>query len=260
MTALQAIIFDVDGTLAETEEIHRAAFNRAFKEAGLSWHWNSALYGELLKVAGGKERLGHFISSVIEQIDRDKTELDGMIGPLHRRKTEIYTAMIESGDVALRPGVAELINAALADGLRLAIATTTSHANVDALLRSTMGEAGLSAFEVIAAGDSVPRKKPAPDIFLATLDGLQLPAEACVAIEDSANGLVSAKAAGLVTIVTPSLYCQDDDVRDAATIVPTLVELVDGQRQETVLQALRRVHHGAVISGSESSRREAFVR
>ncbi len=199
MTAtLAALIFDVDGTLAETEELHRECFNQAFAAAGLAWNWDRELYARLLEVTGGKERMRHYIEA-----HGGTPALDAeAIAALHRDKTARYTATL-AHTVALRPGVAELLREAHGEGLKLAIATTTSRPNIDALLAAA---SPLPAFDVIAAGDEVPRKKPAPDIYLAALQRLELPAENCLAIEDTLNGLKSAQAAGLACLMTRSFY------------------------------------------------------
>lgn len=213
-----ALIFDVDGTLAETEELHREAFNASFRAAGLPWVWDRALYADLLHVTGGKERIRSFM-------DRDGAtpELDaGSIARLHADKTARYTAAVASGGMALRPGVERLLLEARAAGTRLAIATTTSPANVDALLRATLGPGGPALFEVIAAGDAVPAKKPAPDIYRLALDGLGLPPEACIAFEDTLNGLRSARGAGIPTVMTVSLYGGSAGFDDALAVVDHL--------------------------------------
>ena len=218
---IRAIIFDVDGTLSETEETHRKAFNRAFKHAGLSWHWNQDLYRELLGVTGGKERIRHFIeNSGAEVVSQDK--LDEFIRTLHAEKTTAYTQMVTSGEVELRPGIRKLIADAKELGYRLAIATTTTPANIDALLATTFGSDGHDIFEVVCAGDSVPNKKPAPDVYLLALEKLGLPAERCVAIEDSRNGLLSSHAAGIATIVTPGIYTRDQDFSEAVLVIDNL--------------------------------------
>jgi HAD superfamily hydrolase (TIGR01509 family) len=220
----RAIIFDVDGTLAETEEAHREAFNRAFAEAGLSWSWNQELYRKLLAVTGGKERIRHYI----EDFGGDGApagKLDEYIKALHATKTSAYTDIVRGGGLELRPGVRELIATAQTRGYRLAIATTTTPANIDALLTATLGDSGHDLFEVICAGDSVPHKKPAPDVYLRTLEELDLPAASCVAIEDSRNGLLSARAAGIETIVTPSIYTRDERFDEAALILEDLASL-----------------------------------
>ena len=221
MTRFAAVIFDVDGTLSETEETHRKAFNRAFELAGLSWHWDQTLYGELLSVTGGKERIRHFIESY-EADGAPDDELDDFIRTLHAEKTKAYTELVTGGQVELRPGIRKLIADAKRLGYRLAIATTTTPANIDALLTATFGDEGHDLFEVICAGDSVPNKKPAPDVYLLALEKLGLPAGQCLAIEDSRNGLLSAHAAGIPTIVTPGIYTHDQDFTEAVLVVDDL--------------------------------------
>ncbi len=256
---LEAIIFDVDGTLAETEETHRAAFNQAFEEFGLPWLWTRDLYGELLRVTGGKERLAHFIVTCSSAPTAGGNAAT-MIPDLHRRKTEIYSELISSGRVELRPGVSELIEAARTDGIRLAIATTTSRANVEALLRATLGSEAIALFASIAAGDDVPRKKPAPDIFQLAMSELQLPPRACIAIEDSRNGLRAAEAAGLAVLVTPSLYTAVEDFTGAACLAADLSALVvtavaAAHRDNTevgagtLLECVKRVHMRSIGQG-----------
>ncbi len=220
----RAIIFDVDGTLAETEETHRKAFNRAFQGAGLSWSWDQALYRKLLAVTGGKERIRHFIENYGPE-GAPTEDLDGFIRALHAEKTTAYTQMVNDGNLELRPGVEEAIASAIRRGYRLAIATTTTPANLDALLEATLGDIGQGLFEVICAGDSVPNKKPAPDVYVKALEELDLPAASCIAIEDSRNGLLSASAAGIATIVSPSIYTRDENFDEAALVIDDLESL-----------------------------------
>lgn len=211
---IKALIFDVDGTLAETEEAHRHAFNRAFGETGLDWHWDPGLYRSLLKVSGGKERLRAFAES------RQYPASGALILALHRRKTEIYTAQVATGAVPLRPGIARLLTEARQAGLRLAIATTTTRANVTALMAGTGIEPGW--FKTMACSDDAPVKKPHPQVYELVLSRLDLPPSQCLAIEDSANGLRAAKAAGLAAVITPSLYTAGDDLSGAKAVWPDL--------------------------------------
>ena len=209
---LRAIIFDVDGTLAETEEAHRLSFNAAFAEAGLAWSWTRDDYRELLKVTGGKERIAHFMAR--EGLPADEAG----VRRLHARKTDLYTARVAAGEVALRPGIAALIGEARRRGVALAISTTTSLPNIEALLAANLGENALAGFAAIACGDMVAAKKPAPDVYRLALAGLGLPAAQAVAIEDSWNGIRSARGAGLEVIATPSLYSAGEDFSEAALV------------------------------------------
>lgn len=218
---LDALIFDVDGTLAETEEVHRRAFNEAFDAALLPWRWDPPLYGQLLEIAGGKERMQHYISA----FGAEPGIGPAAIARLHADKTDRYAALIAAGQVTLRPGVARLLDEAEAAGLRLAIATTTSPSNVVTLLRATLGPDAMARFAVVAAGDVVAAKKPAPDIYRLALDGLCLPPERCLAVEDTPNGLRSASAAGIPTLITTSLYGGTAGFAGALAVVDSLGEL-----------------------------------
>ncbi len=216
--ALTALIFDVDGTLAETEEVHRQAFNETFAAHGIDWHWSRSDYRALLRTTGGKERMAKHRANVGHGPD------DATVAALHHEKTRRYGEIITSGRVSLRPGVADLIARARSAGLRLAVATTTTPANLDALIRATFGLPPEDIFEVIGAGDIVPAKKPAPDIYLWVLDRLGLPPEACLAFEDSRAGLASAKAAGLRVLLTPALYTEGDDFAAADWVLNDLAQ------------------------------------
>lgn len=216
---LEALIFDVDGTLAETEELHRRAFNTAFAAAGLSWCWSRDDYRALLKTTGGKERIARFAAE--QGLDPAQVP----VTDLHRAKTAAYVALMAPGEIALRPGIADLITQARAAGLRLAIATTTTPANVEALCRAVFGKPMAAVFDVIAAGDEVAAKKPAPDVYLLALARLGVAADRAVALEDSRNGLRSAQAAGLACVVSPGLYTKDEDFSGAARQVAEFSDL-----------------------------------
>jgi HAD superfamily hydrolase (TIGR01509 family) len=222
---LSALIFDVDGTLAETEEVHRQAFNETFAAAGLDWHWTRDRYRELLRTTGGKERIARHAR---DQGAALEAEGPRSVAALHRAKNERYSELLSAGGIMLRPGVGTLIEAARQRGLALAIATTTSPENVEALMRAMFGVPARSIFDVVAAGDEVANKKPAPDVYLLALQRLGAAAGQAVAFEDSAVGLTAARAAGLTTIVTPSIYTAGDDFTGALRVLPDLGKLAGG--------------------------------
>lgn len=213
---MRALIFDVDGTLAETEGAHLDAFNEAFAGAGLPWRWSEAEYTRLLTTTGGKERIARYVR------EAGGDPADFPIQALHRDKTVRYTGRIARGGIALRPGVAELIAEARALGLGLAVATTTSPENVEALVRATLGAGMTEIFPVVAAGEMVGAKKPAPDVYLLALERLGVAAADCVAFEDSRNGLLAAKAAGIFTVVTPGRFTAQEDFTGADRLVERL--------------------------------------
>ncbi len=221
---LEALLFDVDGTLADTErDGHRVAFNRAFRDAGLDWDWDVDLYEKLLAVTGGKERIRFYLDEFNRDFARP-ADLDDFIAGLHRSKTDHYTRLLSEGRIPLRPGVERLLREARDAGLRLAIATTTTPANVEALLTHTLGPEAMDWFEVIAAGDIVPAKKPAPDIFVWALEQMGLEPAAGLAFEDSENGIRASTGAGLPTIVTLNDYTREHAVGDALLVLDQLGE------------------------------------
>jgi HAD superfamily hydrolase (TIGR01509 family) len=225
MQDLKGLLFDVDGTLADTErDGHRPAFNAAFHAAGLDWDWTEALYGELLAVTGGKERIRHFLDTCHPALP-PVTDLDGFIAGLHQAKTRQYTAALAAGTIPLRPGVLRLLREARGAGLPLGVATTTTPENVAALLRYSIGPEAPAWFGVIAAGDVVPAKKPAPDIYTWALERLGLAPGEVVAFEDSAHGLHAALDAGITTVVvTVNDYTRDQDFRGARLVLDSLGE------------------------------------
>lgn len=218
---LEALIFDVDGTLADTEAAHRESFNEAFAEAHLDWHWDEATYIRLLQVAGGKERMAHHWRT----LEPDAALGDAAratIGRVHAIKTRIYESRVSGGRLPLRPGVLRLIREARGAGLRLAIATTTTPANIDALLRQPLGPGWRVHFAAVGDASTAARKKPDPQVYQRVLATLALPASACLAFEDSDNGLRAATAAGLQTLVTPTAHTAGHRFDGALRVLPHL--------------------------------------
>lgn len=221
---IKAIIFDVDGTLADTEDAHRIAFNKAFADNNLDWHWDVELYDKLLKVTGGKERIKYYLSDFNTGYIKPEY-FDDFVKHLHKVKTAHYTAMLADGHIPLRPGIKQLIQSAHRAGITLAIATTTSPENVAALLEVGLGADWEKYFSAVGCGDIVPAKKPAPDIYNWVLDQLKLAPQECIAIEDTNNGLRSSLGAGIKTYITVNQFTHTQDFTGATAVFKDLSDL-----------------------------------
>ena len=219
---MQALIFDCDGVLVDTErDGHRVAFNQTFSELGLDHHWSVERYGELLLTAGGKERMRRdFDETGWPETHPDR---DALIAQMHKLKTEIFMRLIGAGGLPLRPGVARIIDEAIAEGITLAVCSTSNEKAVQAVVDVLLGRARSDKITVFA-GDVVAAKKPAPDIYLLAAKTLGLDPARCVVIEDSNNGLRAAKAAGMHCIVTMSSYTAGEDFALADKVVADLDE------------------------------------
>ena len=233
MPELKCLLWDVDGTLADTErDGHRVAFNMAFAEAGLERRWDEATYGQLLSVTGGKERMRYDI-----ELGGMPALSDDQIASLHARKTILYQELIAAGKIPLRPGVRRLLEAAYAEKIVLGVATTTTPAALEALIEHALGAEWFDRFAVLAAGDIVPAKKPAPDIYDYALRQLQMDACETLAIEDSGHGLRAAKAAGLRCVVAINGYTRDQEYADADLVVSEL-----GEPSSSPIEVFRNPH------------------
>lgn len=221
MMSCEALIFDVDGTLADTEEVHRQAFNLAFGACRLDWIWDTPLYGELLRVTGGKERIASYIDR-LQLPAAQRRGLNDLIPEIHRAKTRLYRELIEVGHVRARAGVRRLMMEARDAGIRVAIASTTSPENIEPLITAGFGGQALDWFDTIAAGDVVTNKKPAPDIYNVALKSLGVHPTRAIAVEDSAIGVTSAKAAGLFTVATPNTWTRTQDFSAADLLLGSL--------------------------------------
>jgi len=233
MPELKCLLWDVDGTLADTErDGHRVAFNMAFEAAGLERRWDEATYGELLKVTGGKERM---------RFDIERGGMadmsDAQIAELHAAKTQMYQQLIADGAIPLRPGVRRLLEEARAAGVIIGISTTTTPAALDALIEHSLGHEWFDYFAVLAAGDIVPAKKPAPDIYNYALDKLGVSPSETMALEDSGNGWLSAQAAGLKCVVTVNGYTREQDFAGADLVVSEF-----GEANRAAIEVLDNPH------------------
>jgi HAD superfamily hydrolase (TIGR01509 family) len=213
---LEALIFDVDGTVAETEELHRRAFNLAFDLHEVELAWDACEYRRMLRVHGGKER----VARALAELGGHRTAEE--IAAIHASKTRFYTLLLSSRGTEWRPGVRRLMDEAGRAGLRLALATTTTLANVEPLFAPVLGAGWRSRFATIVAGDMVRRKKPAPDVYVEALRRMQVPADRAVAFEDSAAGVESARTAGVAVIATPSTWLAGDDLSGAELVLDHL--------------------------------------
>jgi dihydroxyacetone kinase phosphoprotein-dependent L subunit len=231
-----ALVLDCDGVLADTERYgHLPAFNQTFAEFGLPVRWTVAEYREKVRIGGGKERMASLLTpEFIEQagLPADPEAQQAIIATWHRRKTEIYTDLVASGAVPPRPGIARVVAEALADGWPVAVASTSAETSVRATLESAVGADQARAVKVFA-GDIVPHKKPAPDIYLLALDWLGMPADQVVVVEDSRNGLVAATGAGIACVITVNDFTDDEDFSEAALVVSSLGD--PGEERSTVL-------------------------
>ncbi len=220
---MKALIFDCDGVLVDTErDGHRVAFNRAFAKAGCDVEWSVELYGDLLKVAGGKERMKHYFNN--HTWPSDVTDKDSFIKEMHKLKTDIFMQIIESGELALRPGVARLVDQAINDGVTLAVCSTSNERAVGLIVEKLLGPERSRHFSAILAGDVVSKKKPDPEIYNLALERLELEPQQCVVIEDSRNGLLAAKAAGMYCVITTNGYTKSENFTEADSVVSELGE------------------------------------
>jgi HAD superfamily hydrolase (TIGR01509 family) len=234
---LRALIFDCDGVLAETErDGHRVAFNETFARMGYGLEWDVALYKELVKIGGGKERMKYFFEST--SWPAGTSDRDALIRELHKLKTDRYTHIIESGRLPLRPGVARIVDEAVAAGVKLAVCSTSNEKSVHTLVEKLLGPARKAEFDVILAGDVVSKKKPDPEIYRLALARLNVKPTQGVVVEDNRNGLLAAKGAGLYCVVTTNAYTQDEDFSEADLVVP---ELGDPPHVHVDLATLRRI-------------------
>jgi HAD superfamily hydrolase (TIGR01509 family) len=234
---MKALIFDCDGVLVDTErDGHRVAFNKAFAEKGYGIEWDVELYGKLLEVAGGKERMRHYFDN--NGWPADAVDRDALIKELHRLKTDLFMQIIESGELPLRPGVARLVDEAIAANVTLAICSTSNERAVNLVAGTLLGPERKARFSEILAGDVVSRKKPDPEIYNLASQRLGAEPSECVVVEDSRNGLLAAKAANMCCVVTTNGYTKNEDFEEADLVVS---ELGDPPNVQVTLETARSI-------------------
>jgi len=238
---LKALIFDVDGTMADSESAHREAFNAAFAQEGLDWVWDEPLYTRLLEISGGKERMTYYWKARHpDMVDISADAMRDTIASLHDLKAAAYGTLVQQGAVPLRPGVRRMVEEAHQQGMMLAIATTTSSLNIAALMRKAIGPDWQHYFAVVEDASTAPLKKPHPQVYLQALQRLGLPARDCLAVEDSANGLRAALAANLPVLITHNRFTAHHDFSGAVRVLPDL--------SDTTLADLRAWHEEAILA------------
>jgi HAD superfamily hydrolase (TIGR01509 family) len=222
---VKALIFDCDGVIADTERFgHLLAFNQTFEEFGLPVRWSEEEYGVKLKIAGGKERMASLLTGEFVRqahLPTNSEEQRKMLAEWHKRKTAIFKEIVQAGRLPGRPGIARIVDEAIANHWKLAIASTSAEESVRAILEHVVGQDHATHFEILA-GDIIPKKKPAPDIYLLALECLRTATEEAIVIEDSRNGLLAAIAAGLRCAVTLSSYTVNEDMQEAILVVSHL--------------------------------------
>ena len=222
---VNALIFDCDGVIADTERFgHLPAFNQTFEEFGLPVRWSEEEYGVKLKIGGGKERMASLLTEEFVRqahLPTDAESQQHLLSTWHKRKTAHFKEIVQAGHLPGRPGIARIVQEAIANHWKLAIASTSAEESVRTILEHVVGREQAAYFEVLA-GDIVPKKKPAPDIYLLALERLDSGPAETIIIEDSRNGLLAAVAAGLRCVVTLSSYTIDEDMHEATLVVSHL--------------------------------------
>ena len=220
MGTIKAIFFDQDGVIIDTErDGHRVSFNETFNEFGFSFAWGVDEYHELLQISGGKERMRHYLQTKGFGKPVPPEEADDLIARMHKRKTALFIEMVESGRLPLRPGIHRFMHEAMAAGLKLGVCTTSSEKAAHAIAYTILKDI---SFEVVLAGDVVEKKKPAPDIYNLALQKTGLQPDQVFVVEDSRNGVLAGKAAGLRVLATTNVYTENEDLSPAEIIVSCL--------------------------------------
>lgn len=243
MARIKALIFDQDGVIIDTErDGHRVAFNQAFREFGYGFQWDVEKYHELLQVAGGKERMRHYLHTEGFGVDVKPEDEDDLIKSMHKRKTAIFIELIEGGKLPLRPGVKRLMQEANETGLTLGICTTSNQRAAQAVAYNILKDI---QFDFVLAGDVVSKKKPDPEIYNLALEQTGLTPEECIVVEDSRNGVTAARAAGMHIVATTNVYTEREDL-SAAHLVVTCLGDPEGEKG-VLKQGGEGLHYDGVL-------------
>jgi HAD superfamily hydrolase (TIGR01509 family) len=241
---IKALIFDQDGVIIDNErDGHRVAFNQTFKDFGYDFQWDVEEYHELLQVGGGKERMRHYLHTKGFGVEVKPEEEDDLIKRMHKHKTETFIGLLESDKLPLRPGIMRVMKEANELDLILGVCTTANERSAHAIAYNTLEDI---RFDFVLAGDIVTRKKPDPAIYHLALERTGLAPEACIVVEDSRNGLMAAKAAGMHVVATTNFYTEREDLSEADIIVTCLGD-EDGER-------------GVMVAGGEDLEYDGVLR
>jgi len=220
MAAFQAIFFDQDGVIIDTErDGHRVTFNETFQEFGFPIAWGVDEYHELLQISGGKERMKHYLQTKGFGKPVKPEEVDDLIARMHKRKTAMFIEMVEAGRLPLRPGIHRFMREAVAAGIKLGVCTTSNEKAAHAIAYQVLKDI---PFEVVLAGDVVGKKKPDPEIYNLALQRTGFRPEVCLVVEDSRNGVLAGRAAGMRVLATTNVYTEQEDLSAADAIVSCL--------------------------------------
>ena len=234
---MSTLIFDCDGVLADTERYgHLPSFNQTFEEFGLPFRWSEEEYGRKLAIGGGKERMASMLTPEVIRaagLPEDPEALAAEVAKWHKRKTALYTELVAAGKLPPRPGIRRLISAAQDAGWTLAVASTSAEPSVRAILEFAVGKERADRFDLLLAGDVVPKKKPDPAIYLLALERLAVPPAEVLVVEDSRNGLLAAVGAGLRCLMTVNGYTEEEDSSEATLVVSSLGD-PDGERTRVI--------------------------
>lgn len=228
MATLRALLFDIDGTIVDNEELHRLCYNRAFLRSGVDWEWDRALYAELLLVSGGIDRLNAYLDRLAPEPE-ERARLRTLIPFIHRTKTQEYARRLEEGQVSIRPGIVNLMKEAKAAGLLIGCVSSSNWDNSGIVLDKALRSASDIHIHARVGGEMVRRRKPAPDVYELLMNMLRVSPDSCIALDDSPNGVASARAAGAYVVATPSQWTAGLDLSAANLVLPSLegVSLAD---------------------------------